>query len=335
MKAISSRWATRNDGARLYLLPFDHRDSYLRGMFRLTSPPTGAQRAAVIDSKRVIYEGFRQALGGEAPAGSTGIMIDEEFGADILRDAVTRGHVTALATEKSGSDEFEFAYGPAFAEHIEAFKPTFAKALVRFNPSGDRGVNLRQTLRLKLLSEYCRRAGQPFMLELLVPATDEQRAWARATDTSYDAALRPRLTIQAIRILQEAGIEPDVWKTEGFDRREGYERVVAMARREGRRDVGCIVLGRGADVSKVVSWLETAASVPGFIGFAVGRTTYWDAITEYLAHRVTRQQAASRIAWRYRQWVESFESAPRVPRPNRRAAAGVRPPIASWDQGSP
>lgn len=298
-----------NDRAPLYLLPFDHRHSYLRGMFRLTPPLTEKQQAAVTDSKRVIYEGFRQALGREAPSGSAGIMIDEEFGADILRDAVGRGYVTALATEKSGSDEFDFAYGPAFVEHIDAFKPTFAKALVRFNPAGDRGVNRRQTFRLKLLSEYCRRARQGFMLELLVPPTDAQRTWARATDSSYDAAMRPRLTVQAIQTLQDAGVEPDVWKTEGFDRREDCERVVAMARREGRGGVGCIVLGGDADVTRVVGWLETAASVPGFIGFAVGRTTYWDAITEYLAHRVTRQQAASRIAWRYRQWVESFESA--------------------------
>ena len=74
---------------------------------------------------------------------------------------------------------------------------------------------------------------------------------------------------------------------------EDCERVVEMARRDGRGHVSCIVLGRGADETRVVSWLETAASVPGFIGFAVGRTTFWDAVTDYEARRVTRQEAAN------------------------------------------
>jgi myo-inositol catabolism protein IolC len=125
--------------APLYLLPFDHRHSYVSGMFHLTPPLTADQHAAVTDSKRVIYDAFREALGGsDVPRPYGGIMIDEEFGAAILRDAVERGYVTALATEKSGSDELELQYGTAFATHIESFRPTFAKVLVRYNPESDR-----------------------------------------------------------------------------------------------------------------------------------------------------------------------------------------------------
>lgn len=293
----------------LYLLPFDHRQSYLRGMFHLTLPLTKQQQAAVTDSKRVIYEGFRHALGRAEPLGSAGIMIDEEYGAEILGDAVRRGYVTAVATEKSGADEFDFEYGAALVDHIERFKPTFAKALVRFNPEGDGAVNRRQAFRLKVLSDYCHRAGQPFMLELLVPATEAQAAQARASGTEYERFLRPWLMLQAIRMLQDAGVEPDVWKVEGLDLREDCEQVAAMARRDGREHVGCIVLGGGAAVDQVVEWLETAAAVPGFIGFAIGRTMYWDAIADYLAHRATRQQAATRIAWRFAHCVAIFEKA--------------------------
>ena len=121
--------------------------------------------------------------------------------------------------------------------------------------------------------------------------------------------MRPELMLQTIRMLQEAGVEPDVWKIEGLDRREDCERVVETARRDGRGDVGCIVLGRGADETKVVGWLETAASVPGFIGFAVGRTTFWDAVADYEAHKTTRQEASTRVAQRYREWAAIFERA--------------------------
>lgn len=287
----------------LYFLPFDHRHSYLTEMFQFTPPLTVDEHDAVADSKQVIYEGFLHALGDDLPTPRAGILVDEEFGADILRRARANGYVTALAIEKSGSDEFEFEYGPSFAEHIAAFNPTFAKVLVRYNPEGDPVLNQRQTARLQQLSEYCRTSDRRLMFELLVPPTQAQMAGAHADQATYDLQVRPDLMLRTIRALQEAGVEPNVWKVEGLDRREDCERLVATARRDGRSRVGCIVLGRGADEQRVVNWLTIAASVPGFIGFAVGRTTFWDAVADYVGKRVTRREAVSRIAGRYREWA--------------------------------
>ena len=291
----------------LYLLPFDHRQSYVTGMFHFTPPLTADEHDLVADSKQVIYEGFRQALGEGVPTPHAGILVDEEFGAGILRDAIEHAYVTALSTEKSGSDEFEFEYGTAFAEHIETFGPTFAKVLVRYNPEDDAALSQRQTARLKQLSDYCRTADQRFMFELLVPATKTQMDRVQGDKTTYDRQVRPELMLQTIHTLQDAGVEPDVWKVEGLDRREDCERVVATARRDGRGDVGCIVLGRGADEKKVVTWLETAASVPGFIGFAVGRPTFWEAVAAYEAHTITRHEASARVGQRFREWTAIFE----------------------------
>jgi len=173
----------------LYLLPFDHRHSYVTEMFRAAAPLTMDQRQAVIDSKWVIYEGFRQALLRGVPSEFAGILVDEEFGADILLDASRNGYLTALSTEKSGSEEFEFEYGDAFAQHIESFQPTFAKALVRYNPEGDATLNERQTTRLRRLSEYCRTTSQKFMFELLVPATNAQLDRVGGAER-YDRAAR-------------------------------------------------------------------------------------------------------------------------------------------------
>ena len=291
----------------LYLLPFDHRHSYLTGMFHVTPPLTADQHKQVVESKQVIYDGFRRALDRDVPVASAGILVDEEFGADILRNAARNGFVTALSTEKSGSEEFEFEYGTAFGKHIEAFQPTFAKALVRYNPEGDAALNQRQTIRLRQLSAYCQASGQKFMFELLVPATEAQKDRVRAEAISYDQRVRPALVIQTILTLQEAGVEPDIWKVEGLDSRDDCERVVETARRDGRGEVGCIVLGRGADEKRVASWLQIAASVPGFIGFAVGRTTFWNAIADFVVKSITREEAISRIAQRYGNWAAIFE----------------------------
>ena len=144
------------------------------------------------------------------------------------------------------------------------------------------------------------------MFELLVPATSQQMERVGGDQAAYDVKVRPDLMLRAIVDLQDAGIEPDVWKIEGLDHREDCERVVSTARRGGRHDVGCIVLGRGADEHKVVRWLTVAASVAGFIGFAVGRTTFWDAVADFVGKRATRSQAVARIAQRYHEWAAIF-----------------------------
>ena len=293
----------------LYLLPFDHRHSYVKNLFGTTPPLSVPQIEQVTDSKRVIYEGFVQAIENGVPQDAAGILVDEEFGADVLRDARRRGFVTALSTEKSGAEEFDFEYGAEFARHIDSFDPTFAKALVRYNPEGDEVLNQRQAGRLKQLSDHCRQRQRRFMFELLVPATALQLERVNGDKEAYDRDLRPTLMQEAIRQLQGAGVEPDVWKVEGLAQRDNCQRIVTAARRDGRDTVGCIVLGRGADEAQVRHWLATAAGVEGFIGFAVGRTTFWDAVVGWHANTLTRAEAVAQIARRLREWVDTFERA--------------------------
>ena len=164
----------------LYLLPFDHRASYISGLFGWREPLNVEQMVAVANSKHVIYEGFQQAIADHVPQDRVGILIDEEFGPAILRDAISRGYITVASVEKSGQEEFEFAYGEDFAEHLEAFQPTFAKVLVRYNPEGDVALNQRQASRLKRLSNYLHLTETLFMFELLdraSPVQLEQVEW--------------------------------------------------------------------------------------------------------------------------------------------------------------
>ena len=293
----------------LYILPFDHRGSFQTKMFGWKGPLSAEQTAQIAAAKQVIYDGLKAAVAGGVPKEKAGILVDEQFGAAILRDAVKQGYITACPAEKSGQDEFDFEYGEDFARHIEAFNPTFCKVLVRYNPEGDKALNQRQVKRLKRLSDYLRQSGRLFMFELLVPPEPAQLKRVKDDKKAYDLELRPVLMVQALEELQDAGIEPDVWKIEGLDRRQDCEKVVAAARRGGRDQVGCIVLGRGEDDKKVREWLVTAARVPGFIGFAVGRTTFWDPLVDWRAQKMTREQAVKEIARRYRQWVDVFEKA--------------------------
>ena len=236
--------------------------------------------------------------------------MDEQFGADILRDAAERGYVTACPAEKSGQDEFDFEYGDDFARHIETFRPTFCKVLVRYNPEGDAAMNRRQTDRLKRLSDYLHaQRARP----VHVRAAGARNAGAARAVRRRQEGIRPGASARADGAgdheLQDAGIEPDVWKIEGIDR----PRIAAGSSRPrdaaARDHVGCIVLGRGEDDVKVRQWLKTAAAVPGFIGFAVGRTSFWGPLTDWKDGRIAREAAVVEIARRYREWVDIFEAA--------------------------
>jgi len=293
----------------LYLLPFDHRASYISGLFGWKEPLNVEQMVTVANSKYVIYEGFQQAIADHVPKDHVGILIDEEFGSAILRDAVSKGYITVASVEKSGQEEFEFGYGEDFAQHIEAFHPTFAKVLVRYNPEGDGALNQRQVSRLARLSDYLHRAQTLFMFELLVPPEPMQLEQVEGDKNAYDLQVRPRLMLRTIQALQDAGVEPDVWKIEGLDLQEDCVKVVEMARRGGRNTVGLIVLGRGAERDRVVHWLKIAASVPGFIGFAVGRTSFWQPLVDFEAKRISRGEAATNIAHNFEEWIHVFEEA--------------------------
>ena len=292
----------------LYILPFDHRGSFVTKMFGWHADLTPAQTAEIAAAKQVIYDGLKTAIAEGAPKDKAGILVDEQFGEKILRDAKASGFITACPAEKSGQDEFDFEYGADFAKHIEAIQPTFCKVLVRYNPEGDAALNQRQAARLKKLSDYLQSKSESrFMFELLVPAEKKQLERIKGDKKIYDLELRPKLMVQTINQLQDAAVEPDVWKVEGLDRREDCEEIVSAARRGGRDKVGCIVLGRGEDAKKVREWLMTAAGVKGFIGFAVGRTDFWEPLVNFLAKKTSREVAVAEIARRYREFVEIFE----------------------------
>jgi myo-inositol catabolism protein IolC len=292
----------------LYILPFDHRGSFQTKMFGWQSPLSDAQTAEIAGAKQVIYEGFMAALADGVPRERAGILVDEQFGAAILRDAASKNIVTACPAEKSGQAEFDFEYGEDFASHIEAFDPTFCKVLVRYNPGGDRALNKRQAARLKRLSDFLASRGRSrFMFELLVPPETLQLDRLKGDRKTYELELRPRLMVDGRQELQDSGVEPDLWKVEGLERREDCERVAAAARVGGRSNVSCIVLGRAADNRKVREWLEIAAAVPGFIGFAIGRTVFWDPLVAWRNKQATRDQTVAEIARRYRQFADLFE----------------------------
>jgi 5-dehydro-2-deoxygluconokinase len=294
---------------KLYILAFDHRGSFQKKFFGIEGEPDPEQTAMIADAKHLIFEGMQRAVSEGADPSVTGVLVDEQFGGSVPEEACAQGLKLAMPAERSGQNMFDFQYGDEFGEHIERFDPDFTKVLVRYNPEGDAQENREQLAKLKRLSDWLHSKQRKFLFELLVPAEESQLQAMQGSTERYDSELRPELMRRAIAEVQDAGIEVDIWKIEGVDERSDCEMLVAQARTGGRDGVVCVVLGRGADNAKVDHWLEQAAPVDGFVGFAIGRSIWWSPLKEYVDGKIERSTGARQIAENYLRFVKVYELA--------------------------
>ena len=294
---------------KLYILAFDHRGSFQKKMFGIQGDPTPDEVETISDAKRLIFEGMLEAVSRGAEAGATGVLVDEQFGSDIPQRAHEHNLKLSMPVEKSGQEEFDFQYGADFGAHILKFNPDFSKVLVRYNPDDpDTELNERQLSRLKELADWLHENDRKFLFELLVPATDAQLESVGGSAERYDAELRPELMRRSIEDAQKFGVEVDIWKIEGVDEQSDAAMLAEQARTgEGREGVTCVLLGRGASTEKVEEWLRAASPVQGFIGFAIGRSIWWDALKGFLGNALDREAAAAKIADNYLHFVNVYE----------------------------
>jgi myo-inositol catabolism protein IolC len=298
---------------KLYILAFDHRGSFQKKFFGIEGDPDSEQTAMIADAKHLIFEGLQQAVSAGADPSVTGVLVDEQFGGTVPEEAREQGLKLAMPAERSGQNMFDFQYGEDFPKHIESFDPDFTKVLVRYNPDGNAQENEEQLGKLKRLADWLHKNDRKFLFELLVPAEDAQLQTVGGDSDRYDTELRPELMRRAIAAIQDAKIEVDIWKIEGVDERSDCEMLVAQARTGGRDGVVCVVLGRGADDAKVDQWLQAAAPVDGFVGFAIGRSIWWEPLKAYVDGKIDRAAGARKIAENYLRFVAVYERAKTSP----------------------
>jgi len=297
---------------RLFVLAADHRGSLKEKMFGITGREADAEEQARLnEAKLVVWEGFCKAVAEGIPTSEAGILLDEETAAAVARVATGAGVLLAMPVEKSGQDIFDFEFGEDFGSHVEDFDPNFTKVLVRWNPEDEPAVKREQAERLRRLGEWLHGRNRKYLFELLVLPTRRQLALVSGNAADYDAHVRPALMLEAIYEIQEAGIEPDVWKIEGVDARGDCELISRLIRREGRHGVKAVVLGRGADEAQVEHWVRAGAGVPGYVGFAIGRTIWWDPVAGWKDGTLSRRQAVEAIAATYRRFVDVYQEAAR------------------------
>ena len=74
----------------LYILPFDHRATFIRDLFGYQEPLSKKQKSEVSEYKKIIFDAFISVYREQKDKKSLGILIDEEFGSKIIKEAKSR-----------------------------------------------------------------------------------------------------------------------------------------------------------------------------------------------------------------------------------------------------
>ncbi len=291
----------------LYILPFDHRVSFAKIIKAEETNLSDKQIEQIKFLKSVIYGGFVQALSMGMPVDESAILVDEEFGQDIINSAKANHHLVCMCVEKSGQKEFEFEHSAEFGKYIENNKPDIVKALVRYNPVDDQTINFRQLKKLSTLSAWCHSHNYKFMLEVLVPATPNQLLAVGNSVMTFDETLRPSLMQQMIIEMTDGGVVPDIWKMEGLTQSEHYQSLINLIT-QANPESRLIILGRKAPDEVVKQWLQAGAAVKGVIGFAIGRTVFEESLEKVVANDITAAQAGQEISEKFYEFYKYFLS---------------------------
>jgi myo-inositol catabolism protein IolC len=286
----------------------DQRGWLEREIARLLPAATKAEvRERVCQTKRLAFAGFRHAIGNGVDRQEVGVLVDEEYGAEIARQAAAEGILLSVPMERADCDVLELEYGDHALEHVKAISPDLPKLLIRHNVAGDQADNAEQLRRLLHIGRLLADNGRKLLLELLVPPTAAQLQSCGGDMRRYDEEVRPGLTIRAVEDIRGYGVPVNIWKIEGMYSKEDTA-AVGFACTSGAESK-CLVLGRNAPWGDVERWLRNAASSPGYDGFAIGRTIWLPAVSGVLLGQIGEDEAIDQIAQSYLRAVRCYQQA--------------------------
>ncbi|MCK9393579.1 DUF2090 domain-containing protein [bacterium] len=246
----------------------------------------------------IIFKGLIDVIENRKDKKDFSILVDEEYGEKIIKDAKKNKIKICLPVEKSGGNQLKFNYGRNFKDHILKINPDFVKVLVRYNKENT-DINKKQLETLAELSSFCKENNFKTILELLVPPTKHDLKICQDKAT-YDKKLRAQKTAESIKEIK-AAISPTIWKLEGLDGKQ-WEIVINETKK-----ANIIILGRGEDDKKVKQWLRDAAKFEQIIGFAIGRTIFMDPIKKYYSKKINAEEASLLIAKKFLSFILIWE----------------------------
>jgi len=282
----------------MFIFAADHREGLKSAIFKTKKELNKKQIQQMHEFKEMILESFIDASKDKIMNPYACLLMDEHYGEVQLKKAKKLGLNIIIPVEKSGVDTFEFEYKKNFKEHIKKFNPKYVKILIHFNPANTKD-NKKSVRNIKILNEYIKKTKSKLLIELLIKPTKKELK--RYGQKKFDMNIRPGLTIDSIHMFNSAGIYPEIWKLEGFEKEEDLA-IVAFATGSAK----IVILGRSESMDKVLKWIKIGAKNKKVCGFAVGRTIFLDALKKYYHKKISRDRAITIMAERYQIIADSY-----------------------------
>ena len=275
----------------VYMLATDHRWQWEEWCDARSIP-----RTRIPEVKRLAYDGFLRARQQSQTVRDFGaLLVDEQYGAAVLADAQKAGVSVGTPAEKAGAFPLAWSTEP----FSRALTGAFVKVLVRHRSDDDPAATAAQREKLEALQAWCRGAGKPLVLEILVARRDEEE------EDEFEAVGRPAMIAGFIADSYRRGLAPEFWKIEGTLSADGARTIDAAIAADpaGRQ----IILGKAADLATIDHWFAAAAASRTAVGFAIGRSVFWEPSAAFLTGARTADAAAAGIADTYLRLVDAWQ----------------------------
>ena len=272
---------------RVYMLAADHRWQWEEWCDARQIP-----RERIGEAKRVAYDGFLLARDRSPNVREFGaLLVDAQYASPVVADALEAGLDVGTPAEQAGAFPLAWSTDP----FERALTGAFVKVLVRYRPDDEEAIRDGQWQKLDALQTWCRGAGKPLVVEILVARRSE-------AEDEFEAVGRPAMLAGFIREAYRRELTPQFWKIEGALAREGARTIDrAIAANAACRQ---IILGKAAEIATIGRWFAAAADSPTASGFAIGRSVFWEPSAAFLSGAKTADQAAADIADNYLQLVD-------------------------------
>ncbi len=285
----------------LLILAADHRNHLKKEILHVKNELSEKQLEKLKDFKSIIFEAFKLSLENGAKKDECGFLMDEDYGDKSLKLAKESGIIIILPVEKSGMKTFEFEYGKNFIQHIEKYNPEYVKVLIHYNHDNIEG-NEKTLKNLRILNNYLVNTNHKFLLEMLVDPTQEQLK--KYGKSNFDTKVRPVLTAMSIHEINRAGVNPYIWKLEGYDRKEDIDKISNAVNGDSK----IVILGRSESMDKVLKWIQIGKQNDKVIGFAVGRTIFMKPLVDYNSKKISREKAVKDISRNYLKIIDYYKN---------------------------
>jgi 5-dehydro-2-deoxygluconokinase len=272
----------------LQVLAFDHRTQFEQTCSELSLPTE-----RIVAFKRLVFAGFQQVFA-EQPDSSLALLVDPQFGSNILQSSAYASYSVGVPIEQAGSFPVEWLCNDELHEHLRSRPASwFVKVLWHFHPELREAEKQQQLAQLHTLERACRALERRLMLELILPSHLPETGEALAA---------------AMAEVYAEKIYPFWWKVQALGSAAEWQLITDTLDRHDP-DAAIIVLGKHAPLETFPEWFRVLRSTPHTCGFAIGRSIFWRAWEQFARGELSAEEIPALIADRYRTVLQMWREA--------------------------